>query len=91
MVKRYDSKSSGQMEGCLDGRYIRFEDYDALRTKLDRLIEYIEGAEHAAHCASRRTIMVGGINLTGNMPIRPYEIARGCNCWKAAALAEVGR
>ena len=73
MVKRHDSKSSGQTEGCLDGRYIRFECYEVLRAKLDQLIEYVEEAPHGKNCAS----------------IYAYESP--CDCWKAAALAEVGR
>lgn len=52
MVKRYVSTSSGQMEGPLDGRYIRFECYEVLRAKLDRLAKAIEEAPHGKLCAS---------------------------------------
>lgn len=79
MVKRFYGFPSGVTEHS-EGQYVRFEDYDALRAKFDRLVEHVEKAPHASMSCTSHTVQPDGFAL----PAR-------CGCWKRAVLAEEGR
>jgi hypothetical protein len=67
-------------EAWHDSEYVAASDYDALRAKFDRLVEYVEKAPHASMTCTSHTVQPDGFAL----PAR-------CGCWKRAVLAEEGR
>lgn len=77
--------------------YVPRADYDALRAKFDRLVEYVEASPHGYRCPSQ---ICGEHFHASGRPCRrspgchgphlahEFEPEGPCDCWKAAALAE---